>query len=97
MLAKTLCLWWPVDVGRFFINYFSLLTHVNFDVRCERTLSDRFSLLSAALPLCGLLLHPPLRLKRFLECPLTAPLALTRSARFAPFCFSLRSRSAYLP
>ena len=45
-------------------------------------MSGRFS----PLPLRGLPLHAPLPLKRFLECPLTAPLLLTRlSARSAPF------------
>ena len=37
-------------------------------------------------PLRGFQLHVPLLLKRFLECPLTAPLSLTRlSARSASF------------
>jgi len=43
-------------------------------------------MLSALLLLRSLPLHAPLPLKRFLECPLTAPLLLTRfSARYVPF------------
>ena len=41
--------------------------------RCERTLSGRFSPLSARLPIHGLPLHAPFSLKRFLECLLAAP------------------------
>jgi len=52
---------------------------------CERSVSGRLCR-SAPLPLRGLPLHAPLLLKRFLECPLTAPFPLTRfSARSAPF------------
>ena len=46
---------------------------------CERTLSSRFSPLSAAAR--GRRLHAPLPLKRFLECLLTAPLPLVVECR----------------
>jgi len=57
------------------------------NVTCERTLTGWFSQLR------GLLLHAPFPLKRFLECPLTAPL---RSPDFlpAPLRFPLRPLSA---